>query len=82
MKRLVSLREANQHLAHYIHAVEKGTEIILTRRGKPIAKMIPLEENQSLTSQQEDARKRLYALMKKGLSLKGEMFTRDELHER
>ncbi len=82
MQHLISLREVNQHLSQYINIVEKGNEVIITRRGKPIAKMVPLGSTSTLTPQQEKGRKRLQALMKQGLSLKGESFKREQLHER
>ncbi|MBA3813761.1 MAG: type II toxin-antitoxin system prevent-host-death family antitoxin [Alphaproteobacteria bacterium] len=82
MKQLVSLREVNHHLAEYIHSVEMGNEVIITRRGKPIAMIVPLKKVAQLTSQQQKSRKNLLSLMEKGLSLKGETFSRDSLHER
>jgi prevent-host-death family protein len=82
MKHLVSLREVNHHFSQYIHSVEQGNEVIITRRGKPIIIMAPLKQQKQLTPQQEKARKNLLAFMKKGLSLKGETFKRADLHER
>jgi prevent-host-death family protein len=82
MKQLVSLRDINHHLAQYIHSVEQGNEVIITRRGKPIAMMSPLKKVLQLTRQQQKSRKNLYSIMKNGLSLKGEIFSRDILHER
>ena len=38
----VGLREMNQQFADYIHRVEEGTEIVVTRRGKPIALVTPI----------------------------------------
>ena len=34
MEQRISLREANQHLSRYIEAVQKGQEIVITRRGE------------------------------------------------
>ena len=82
MKQLVSLREVNHHLAEYIHSVEKGNEVIITRRGKPIVMMVPLKKVAQLTRQQQKSRKNLFSIMEKGLSIKGETFERDSLHER
>ncbi len=81
MQRLVSVQDMTQHLSHYINNVEHGMEIILTRKGKPIVKMVPLEG--PLTKKRE-AHKRLMLLMEKGITLTGDphSFTRDELHER
>lgn len=82
MKQLVSLREVNHNLAHYIHSVEKGNEVIITRRGTPIAVMSPLKKVTQLTRQQQKSRKALFSMMEKGLSLKGKTFSRETLHER
>jgi len=82
MKQLVSLRDFNHHLAKYIHSVEQGNEVVITRRGKPIVMMAPLKKGVQLTQQQQKARKNLSAMMKKGLSLRGGIFSRDSLHER
>jgi prevent-host-death family protein len=82
MKQLVSLRDFNHHLTQYIHSVEQGNEVIVTRRGKPIVAVTPLKKVTQLTRQQQQARKNLSLIMKKGVSLKGEAFNRDSLHER
>lgn len=82
MRQLVSLREINHHLAAYILSVEKGNEVVITRRGKPVAMMIPLKKGSQLSREQQQARKDLRSLMEQGLPLRGETFTKDELHER
>ena len=82
MKQLVSLRDFNHHLTQYIHSVEQGNEVIVTRRGKPIVSVMPLKKVAQLTRQQQQARKNLSLIMKKGVSLKGETFNRDSIHER
>lgn len=82
MRYLVSLREVNHHLAHYIHSAEKGNEIVITRRGHPVARILSLKKDNELTLEQTKARQSLLSLMEEGLSLKGETFSRDKLHER
>lgn len=61
MKQQISLREANQHLSRYIDAVEQGDEIIITRRGKPVAKLVSFVEEKILSAEQEKAWQRLKA---------------------
>lgn len=39
MQEIVSIRDANQHLSRYLERVEQRTEIIITRRGKPIVRV-------------------------------------------
>lgn len=82
MRQLVSLRDVNHHLAQYIHSVEQGTEVIITRRGKPIVTMTPFKKVLQLTRKQQKSRKNLLSIMKRGIDLKGESFSRDSLHER
>jgi prevent-host-death family protein len=61
MEQRVTLREINQNLTRYLKAVEEGERIVITRRGKPVALLSPLpqQEERSLTSAQEAALERL-----------------------
>ncbi|MDW8324827.1 MAG: type II toxin-antitoxin system prevent-host-death family antitoxin [Burkholderiales bacterium] len=38
----VTLAEAKAHLSHLLDRVEAGEEVVVTRRGKPIARITPL----------------------------------------
>lgn len=78
----VSLREANQHLSHYIDEVEQGHEIIITRRGQPVARLLPIAKKRELTAAQQKTWKRLLTQLSKGYPLGKGKFNRDELHER
>lgn len=82
MTQQVSLRDANQHLSRYVEAVERGEEIIITRRGKPVAKIVRIVESQRLTAAQRAIRERMLARMRKGYHLGGQVPSRDQLHER
>lgn len=82
MKGLISIREANQHLSRYVDAIQDGGEIVITRRGKPVAKLIGIKEESGLTEAQNEARNRTLARMQKGYSLGGHVIQRDALHER
>jgi len=77
----ISLREANQHFAQYISLVEKGEEIIITRRGQPIAKLSVITAKRALTAAQRSAWKRTLSKMQEGYDLGGKPFNRDELYE-
>ena len=35
----IGRREANRHLAQHIKAVDEGYEVIITRRGRPVARL-------------------------------------------
>jgi prevent-host-death family protein len=38
----LGLREANQHFSKIIKAVRKGEEVLLTDRGRPLARVTPI----------------------------------------
>ena len=48
MQEIVSIRDANQHLSRYLERVEQGAEIVITRRGKPIARVLQIIEAKPL----------------------------------
>lgn len=82
MQEIVSIRDANQHLSRYLERVEKGAEIIITRRGKPIARVLPIASPPNLSDGQCAARERLRERMNRGYALGGARTDRDTLHER
>ncbi len=43
----LGLREANQHFARTIKAVRSGQEVVLTDRGRPIAVIKPIKDEDS-----------------------------------
>ena len=80
MEQRVSLREANQHLARYVKAAEGGQQIVITRRGRPVAVLSGLPRGKrSLSAEQEAALERVLA---RRAHLGGRAPSRDELHER
>ncbi len=78
----IGIREANQHLSRYIAAVERGEEVIITRRGQPVARLMPVTKKRQLTPEQKAARKRMLARMRKGYPLGIGRIDRDSLNER
>jgi len=82
MQRQVPIREVNQHLSQYIEIAERGEEIIITKRGRPVARLSAVELARRLSEEQEEALSRSLARMRKGYDLGGQPFDRDELHER
>lgn len=78
----ISLREANQHLSRYIDAVEQGDEIIITKRGQPVAKLLAITPSHQLSLRQKVVWKRLLTSLQKGYHLGGKKITREKLHER
>jgi len=41
--------EAKTHFSQIINEVERGADYVVTRRGKPVAKIIPFEQKQEMT---------------------------------
>jgi len=82
MQEIVSIRDANQHLSRYLEQVEQGVEVIITRRGKPIARVLPIESRLHLSDTQRAARERLRECMERGYALGGVRADRETLHER
>lgn len=44
MARIVNIHEAKTHFSELAAAVERGEEIVIARRGKPVLKLVPVEE--------------------------------------
>lgn len=40
----VTLADAKTHLSHLLDQVEAGEEIVITRRGQPVARISPVEK--------------------------------------
>jgi prevent-host-death family protein len=55
MKQQITLREANQHLSRYIEAATHGDEVVITKRGKPVAKLIPITSAPTITPARQAA---------------------------
>lgn len=85
MEKEVALRDANQRFAQYVRAVEAGESFVITRRGKAVARLVPIEPGRrALTPEQQAARARALERMRRGIDLgeAREPFDRDSLYER
>jgi prevent-host-death family protein len=80
--RRVSLREANQNFSSCVAEVEAGESLILVRRGKPVARIVPFSEEEPRDPKHEAAVKKLAAFLKEGLDLGGIKVKREELYDR
>ena len=79
--RRVSLREANQNFSACIAEVESGERLVLLRRGKPVAEIVPYSKKRP-DPKRLSAHRELMALLREGIPLGGVPPTRDEMHER
>lgn len=82
MEQQASLREVNQHLSHYIDIVENGHEVLITRRGQPVAKLVPAQVTRKLTKKQQAAWERIAKFIDPGFNLGKEKFKREDLYDR
>lgn len=82
MQQLINLREANQNLSKYIKSLHEGDEIVITKHGKAVAKLVSVTEKKELTTIQHEALQRILNLKNNGYHLGEEGLNRNELHER
>jgi prevent-host-death family protein len=82
MSKTVTLRDANQSFARCIREVEAGEDFVITRNGKPVARLSPIGGRRALTPVQQAALERLRAAMDKGWDIGAGPLDRDSLHER
>ena len=79
----ISLREANQSFARLIREVEAGQEVVITRRGQAVAKVVPVRgRKRVLTHEQKAAWEEIERVIDAyPLDLRGWKFNRDELYD-
>ena len=82
MTKTLTFRDANQTFARRIRDVEAGEDFIITRNGRPVARLMPVTEHDVLTRHQLVALEGLKAIMDHGWRLGAEPFDRDALYER
>jgi prevent-host-death family protein len=63
MTTTVGAYEAKTHLPRLIRAVERGETVIITRHGKPVAKLAPVEDRGR--TDMDEAKARLEALRRR-----------------
>lgn len=83
MSRTISLRDANQSFARCVREVEAGTELVITRNGEAVARLVPARPVRVLTPVQRAALERTRARMQAGWRSEDKApFDRAALHER
>ncbi|UCE56172.1 MAG: type II toxin-antitoxin system Phd/YefM family antitoxin [Desulfobacterales bacterium] len=65
----VGIRDAKMHLSKYLKMVQKGAEVIITDRGRPVGKIVPIQ-NEDLPLQERIKKMEDQGLIEK-LSTKG-----------
>jgi prevent-host-death family protein len=83
MEKTLSLREANQSFARVVREVESGDVFTITRNGKPVARIAPIQGAQRvLTEEQKAALAHILARSEEGWPLDAEKFNREDLYDR
>jgi prevent-host-death family protein len=79
----VSARQANQQFSELLSRVERGEEILITKRSEPVALLSPYRPPR-LTPERQAAIDHAIEVMAQGLPWgpASRAFTRDEMHER
>ena len=76
VQREVGLFEAKTHLSELVGEVESGASITLTRRGKPVARLVPIVDD--MKAQRREAARKMMALRKE-LTDRGVRMTMEEI---
>ena len=73
---------ANQEFSRLIKEVEQGEGFLITRRGRPIAKLVPHTADKTADPEWAAAYRRMLVRLDDGASLGGLRVRRDELYDR
>jgi prevent-host-death family protein len=78
----VSARDANHGFSDLLSQVERGEEVLITKRGQPVAVLAPYRA--AMTAERQAAIAHAIEVMAKGLPWGDALrnFTRDDMHER
>lgn len=78
MDKAVSAADANRRFSELLRTVKKGRSVIVTSHGKPVAKIMPVVEDERAA---EGARNTLFARLRKERAVNAGRWTRDELYD-
>jgi prevent-host-death family protein len=78
----ISLRDAHRRFARLIRDVESGREVVLTRHGEAVARIVPMAQRRVLTAAQEAARKCSTQRLDRGWPLGLGRIDRKKLYDR
>ena len=82
MTRTITLRDANQSFARCVRAAEAGEELVITRNGRPVARLVPVAGEAALSPRRAAALERIRARMAEGWPIGAGQLDRAALHER
>lgn len=80
--RTVSLVTAHRKFSKLVREVERGRGFLITRHGRPVAKLVPYGAGKSADLERTAAHRRMMARLGEGASLGGLRIERTTLHDR
>ena len=78
MDKAVSAADANRRFSELLRTVKKGGSVVVTSHGKPVAKIMPVVEDELAA---EGARAALLTRLRRGRAVNAGCWTRDELYD-
>jgi prevent-host-death family protein len=78
MRQTVSAADANRRFSELLRTVQAGRSVIITSHGRPVAKIVPIAEDDSA---REGARSALFARLRTQRAANAGPWTRDELYD-
>ena len=83
MDETVTAAEANRSFSRLLRGVREGRSYLVTSHGRPVAKLIPADQNDEITQRmRRAARHALFARLEKQPALNLGPWSRDEAYER
>ena len=82
MDRQVALEVAAAELPRLIDELQSGDQILITKEGKPGARLTPVRTGGSLRERRAKAMAEALEIMREGWSIGAGPLDRDEIHER
>ena len=79
MEETVSAAEANRRFSRILSEVRRGRSYVVTSHGRPVARIVPAQEDQSVADAAWEAL--LSRLRDQPVTVVGERWTRDELYD-
>lgn len=74
----ISAADANRHFSDLLRRVREGRTIVVTSHGRPVAKIVPIDENDRVVA---GAREALLERLRATPAVNIGRWTRDELYE-
>ena len=78
MDKAVSAADANRRFSELLRTVKKGRSVVVTSHGKPVAKILPVVEDDLAA---EGARSVLFTRLRRERVVNAGRWTRDELYD-